>query len=137
MREAATPILRYVTYLYSKLDERDLLAFGLGDWCQPNRKNEGDHATPLVVTDSIVTADNLWKAMEIYDILGMAEQKDYVNALYQRLRMAIRKELIDLEHASVYGGTQTGQAIAIAYRMFEEDEIPNDVMKVIEVLEDY
>ena len=136
LREAAIPILRYVTYLYSKLDERDLLAFGLGDWCQPNRKSEGDHATPLVVTDSIVTADNLWKAMEIYDSLGMAEQKAYVNALYQRLRMAIRKELIDLEHASVYGGTQTGQAIAIAYRMFEEDEIPKAVEELVKRIRD-
>ena len=131
LREAAIPIIRYVSYLYSKLDEHDLLALGLGDWCQPNRKNEGDYATPLVVTDSIVTTDNLWKATEIYDILGMMEQKAYVSALYERLRTAIRKELIDINNASVYGGTQTGQAIAIAYRMFNEDEIPKAVAELV------
>lgn len=131
LEEAAIPIMRYVTYLYSKINERDLFEFGLGDWCQPNRKSEGDHATPLVVTDSIVTADNLWKAMEIYDALGMLEQKAYVGALYTRLRTAIRKELIDMETASVFGGTQTGQAIAIAYRMFEEEEIPKAVEELV------
>ena len=108
-----------------------MFEFVLGDWCQPNRKSEGDHATPLVVTDSIVTADNLWKAMEIYDALAMPEQKAYVEALYMRLRAGVRKELIDMDTVSVFGGTQTGQAIAIAYRMFEEEEIPKAVEELV------
>lgn len=131
LKEAAIPIMRYVTYLYSKINEKDLFEFGLGDWCQPNRKSEGDHATPLVVTDSIVTADNLWKAMGIYDALAMPEQKAYVEALYMRLRAGVRKELIDMDTVSVFGGTQTGQAIAIAYRMFEEEEIPKAVEELV------
>ena len=136
LREAATPIIRYITYLYSKLNENDLLKIGLGDWCQPNRKGESDYATPLEVTDSIVSVDIAKKAMAIFDALGMVEQKKYAEGLYQRLRKAIRKHLIDTESCSVMGNTQTGQAIALAYGLFREYEKEKAVLRLVELIEE-
>lgn len=136
LSEAAVPIMRYITYLYSKLNEKDLLEIGLGDWCQPNRKNEGDHATPLVVTDSIVAADIASKASAIFEALDMQEQKQYVQGLHRRLRNAIRQHLIDHEKCTVLGDTQTGQAIAIAYGMFEDTEVQKAVSRLVELIEE-
>lgn len=135
LREAATPIMRYLTYLYGKLNENDLLKIGLGDWCQPNRKGESDYATPLEVTDSIVAIDIATKAMAIYDALHMEEQKAYARGLWMKLRKAVRKHLIDLGSCSVVGDTQTGQAIALAYGVFEEEEKEKAVMRLLERIE--
>ena len=121
-KEAAISIIRYITYLYSMLNEKDLLAIGLGDWCQPNRKNEADYTTPLEVTDSMLAVDITEKAMAIFDALGMQEQKKYTESLNVRLRRAIRLHLIDYENCTVHGNTQTGQAQALAYGFFEGEQ---------------
>lgn len=134
LREAATPIIRYITYLYSKLNEKDLLKFGLGDWCQPNRKGEDDYETPLEVTDSMVSLDIARKAMTIFEALGMDEQKAYAEGLYQRLRKAIRKHLIDRESCLVMGETQTGQALALAYGLFRDYEKDKAVLRLVELI---
>ena len=136
LQEAAIPIMRYLTYLYSKLNEKDLLEFGLGDWCQPNRKGESDYATPLAVTDSIVAVDIAWKAMTIYEVLHMKEQKEYAKGLWVRLRQAVRRHLVELENCSVVGGTQTGQAIALAYGIFEEEEKEKAILCLLSRIEE-
>lgn len=136
LKEAAIPMMRYLTYLYSKLDDRDLLAIGLGDWCQPRRSREGDYATPLVVTDSIVAADIATKAAEMYQVLHMPEQTQYAKGLYERLKKAVRTHLMNPQEGTVYGDTQTGQAIALAYGMFEESEKEKAVDRLLELIEE-
>ena len=55
--------------LIQHLDERGLIAIGLGDWCQPG-VGAGDYDTPLVVTDTILTYDIAMKAAFVYEELG-------------------------------------------------------------------
>ena len=112
-------MMRYLSYLYSRLDSDDLLALGLGDWCQPGKKG-GGYDTPLVVTDSIVSIDIARKAEFIYGELDMPEQKQYAKALAERITKAFRKKLI--KDGLVEGSTQTGQAMALYYGMIEEKD---------------
>ena len=119
LEDAAAPLERYIGYLYSQLDERDLIAIGLGDWCQPG-KTGGGYDTPLVVTDSIVSVDIARKAEFIFNELGMAERKQFASGLAERLTTAIRKELI--KDGLVEGSTQTGQAMALYYGIIEEKD---------------
>ena len=121
LEELAAPLMRYLNYLFSRLDGKGLIAIGLGDWCQVGLI-EDQFKTPLVVTDTILTCDIAEKAAFIYGELGMEAQKWFALSLAERTRDAFRENLIDKASLTVEGGTQTGQAMALFYGMFTEEE---------------
>ncbi len=133
LEEVAVPLMRYLTYLYTQLDENGLIAIGLGDYLQPSLMAD-DHETPLIVTDSILTADIAAKAVFIYDVLEMPAQKQYAETLRRNMVASIRKNLIDEDSVSVKCNTQTGQAMAIFYDIFTEEEKPQAVSHLIELV---
>ncbi len=121
LEELAAPLMRYLNYLFSRLDGKGLIAIGLGDWCQVGLI-EDQFKTPLVVTDTILTCDIAEKAAFIYGELGMEAQKRFALSLAERTRDAFRGNLIDKASLTVEGGTQTGQAMALFYGMFTDEE---------------
>lgn len=110
------------------------MAYGLGDWCQAG-KIGSDFDTPLIVTDTIHSFDSAKKAAFIYEVLSMEEQKQYASALARRLREAFRKHLIDKEILVVKGNTQTAQAMALYYGMFEESEKTRAFAHLLKLIE--
>ena len=121
LEELAVPLMRYLNYLFTRLDGKGLIAIGLGDWCQVGLI-EDQFKTPLVVTDTILTCDIAEKAAFIYGELGMEAQKRFALSLAERTRDAFRENLIDKASLTVEGGTQTAQAMALFYGMFTEEE---------------
>ena len=121
LEELAVPLMRYLNYLFTRLDGEGLIAIGLGDWCQVGLI-EDQFKTPLVVTDTILTCDIAEKAAFIYGELGMEAQKQFALSLAERTRDAFRGNLIDKASLTVEGGTQTGQAMALFYGMFTDEE---------------
>ena len=121
LEELAAPLMRYLNYLFSRLDGKGLIAIGLGDWCQVGLI-EDQFKTPLVVTDTILTCDIAEKAAFIYGELGMEAQKRFALSLAERTRDAFRENLIDKASLTVEGGTQTAQAMALFYGMFTDEE---------------
>ena len=121
LEELAAPLMRYLNYLFTRLDDKGLIAIGLGDWCQVGLI-EDQFKTPLVVTDTILTCDIAEKAAFIYGELGMEAQKQFALSLAERTRAAFRENLIDKASLTVEGGTQTGQAMALFYGMFTDEE---------------
>ena len=121
LEELAVPLMRYLNYLFTRLDGKGLIAIGLGDWCQVGLI-EDQFKTPLVVTDTILTCDIAEKAAFIYGELGMEAQKRFALSLAERTRDAFRGNLIDKASLTVEGGTQTGQAMALFYGMFTDEE---------------
>lgn len=121
LKELSVPLMRYLNYLYSRLDEKGLIAIGLGDWCQVG-KNEWEFETPLVVTDTILTKDIAEKAAFIFDVLGKEEQKQFALSLVKITKEAFRNNLINFDTLEVEGKTQTAQAMAIYYGMFCDNE---------------
>lgn len=134
LEDLAVPMMRYLTYLYSRLDERDLLAIGLGDWCQPNRPESG-YATPKVVTDSVMALDIARKASFFYDVLALPAQKQFADTLAARITAAFRTHLMDHDALTVEGDTQTGQAIALYYGLFTEKEKAGALKHLIELID--
>lgn len=134
LEQLSVPLMRYLTYVYSRLDENDLIEIGLGDWCQPGR-NSGNYETPLVVTDSILTVDIARKASFFYDVLALPAQKQYADALAARVTNAIRTHLIDHESLTVKGDTQSAQAMAIYYGMFTEKEKAGALEHLLELID--
>ena len=133
LNDAAEPINKYLGYLYSKLDERNLISIGLGDWCQPSRR-EDNYSTPLLVTDSILVTDIAKKASYIFSVLKMQEYKEYADDLYARVAQGIKKHLIEHKSCIVYGDTQTAQAMALYYGMFEKAEKEKAVGHLVDLI---
>lgn len=137
LQDAALPILRYLSYIYTRLDNRDLVAIGLGDWCEADTTGGDKFSTPLVVTDSILTMDIAQKASFIYKVLGMPVHKDFADALAARVKTAIRTYLIDHETAIMEGDTQTGQAMGLFYGLFTPEEEPKALERLLQLIEKY
>ena len=137
LQEAALPILRYLSYLYSKLDERDLLAIGLGDWCEAGENRADGFSTPLVVTDSILAMDIAKKAAFIYKELSMPEYEAFAQGLAKRLTAGICTHLIDHEAAIMEGDTQSGQAMGLFYGLFTKEEQPKALERLIQLIEKF
>ncbi|MBR2338721.1 MAG: family 78 glycoside hydrolase catalytic domain, partial [Clostridia bacterium] len=134
LEEAATPILRYLQYLYTRLDENELMCIGLGDWNHAGRRCD-QYEAPLIVTDSILTVEIAEKAAFIYRVLGMSAQEQFAATLATTVRNAFRRHLIDFETGIVHGNCQTCQAMALHYGMFEAEEKPlafNYLLKLVE-----
>ena len=124
LKEAATPIMRYLNYLASTMTERDTYKVGLGDWCQVREKGN-EWGRPSVSSEVVLTItayDLAKKSAFIFGALGLETQKQFAESLASRLKKAFRDNLVDKATLTVEGDTQTGQAMALYYGMFEDDE---------------
>ena len=135
LEELSIPLMRYLNYLFSRLDEKGLIAIGLGDWCQVHHGGE-NYTTPLVVTDTVLTFDIAQKAAFIYEVLGEEPQKQFALALAGKVKTAFRENLLDKESGVVQGGTQTGQAMAIFYGLLTDKEKEKAFRKLLKCIEE-
>ena len=129
----AQAIVRYLRYLTTRMDADGLLSIGLGDWLQPGRPPEEPDA-PLRVTDSAMALDIAQKAAFLFQQTGMDEQYREAHTFAQSLRAAFRRHLIDFDTMTVAGNCQTSQTLAIAFDIFEPEEKPNAVQRLIELV---
>ena len=123
LEELSTPLMRYLNYLFSRLDEKGLMEIGLGDWCPPGVK-EDEFETPLVVTDTILTYDIAQKASFVYEVLEQEPQRQFALSLAKKVKTAFRENLLDMRSGAMKGNTQTGQAMAIFYGLLTDEEKP-------------
>lgn len=133
LEELSGPLMKYLRYLESRLDSRGLMEIGLGDWSEAGEEPCVFH-TPLVVTDSILTLDIAEKAAFFYDILGMTDEREYAKAFVVGMKSAIRKHLINYDDMTVFGNTQTAQAMGIYYGIFEHNEKQEAVSRLVELI---
>ena len=135
LEENATGIFRYLHYINRNLKENDLVELGLGDWCPPGKDNAGDYKAPVLLTDSIICMDVCNKAAQIFGVLTWENEKNYAQNLANKLRSAIRKELIDSNMLAA-GECQTSQAMALYYGIFNEDEKPTAEAQLLRLIEE-
>lgn len=124
LMEAATPIMHYLNFLIFTMTEKDTYKEGLGDWCQV-REVGNEWGTPTVSSEIVLTItayDLAKKAAFIFGVLGLDTQKQFACSLANRLRKAFRDNLIDKQTLTIKGDTQTGQAMALYYGLFDEAE---------------
>ena len=136
LKELSVSLMRYLNYLFSKLNEKGTIAIGLGDWCQV-REPGNEWGFPSVsreVTDTITTFDIANKAAFIFGVLGQTEQKQFADMLACKVRKAFRENLIDFTTMTVEGETQSGQAMALYYGLFEDDEKPAAFERLLEFI---
>ena len=135
LEELSTPLMRYLNYLFSRLDKDGIMEIGLGDWCPPGVKEDA-FKTPLAVTDTILTYDIAVKSAFVYEVLGQQPQRQFALALAERVKTAFREKLLNKETGEIKGGTQTGQAMAIYYGMLTVEEKPKALKLLIKYIAD-
>lgn len=126
LEENAEAIFRYASFLSRHRTKRGTLNNGLGDWCPVTKVK-----TPVEFTSSVVAMDNLSKSAFIFDVLKMELQKDFCLKLYDEIRSAVRKYLVDFSSMTAIGRCQTAQSMAIYYNVFDEGE-KQQAFKVLE-----
>ena len=119
IRDSAKAFLKYLAYLRTRVDERGLLAIGLGDWCHIDIVFP---ECPLVLTDSVISMDIAYKMAFLLDEVGLAEEVAYARSEGDRYRAAIRAHLIDQKSLIAHGACQTAQAMCLFYGLYEADE---------------
>ena len=122
-RESAASLLRYLAYIYSQRNDRGLVELGLGDWLQPG-KDAGDPTAPVYLTSSVMTMYIAKKSSDLFGALGLKLQKEFADKIYEEMRTAIRKNLIDFNTMTAINRSQTAQAICLYYGVFDECEKP-------------
>ena len=120
-RECSDSMLRYLSYISKNRRPDGLVELGLGDWLQPG-KGAGDPVAPLYLTDSVISMYIAEKSSKLFEALGLEAHKIFVDKLYNELRNAVRKNLIDFSTMTVITRCQTAQAICIYYNVFNEGE---------------
>lgn len=123
IEENTTLIMRYLVYISEKRDEKGLVAFGLGDWADPNVDKVGKILAPLVVTDSITVCDVARKAARLFDIAKKANERDYAQKLADEIKGSIRERLVDFNTMTVLGNCQGSQAYALECGIFNNCEL--------------
>ena len=83
IKENASMMLRYLSYVITRRDERGLVAIGLGDWVDPfEYYGHGTTiASPLVVTDSVMLYDIAKKAAHLFGQIGYTKEVDLISGL--------------------------------------------------------
>jgi len=133
IKENAVSMMRYLSYIIGRRDEKGLVAVGLGDWV-PVGKSASKYDVPLAFTDSVMVMDMARKAEEMFAAVGFDNYADYAHRIFKEMRGAIRLHLVDLETMTVSGSCQSGQAIGVYYGVFEENEKPMAVERLVEFI---
>jgi alpha-L-rhamnosidase len=136
IKDNAIMMMRYLDFISKKRDERGLICYGLGDWC-PVNKNCDDYDVPLEFTDSAMTMDSARKAALMFRAAGLENQAEFAEGLYYEMRDAIRSNLIDFNTMTVEGASQTGQAIALAFGIFDPAERSEAYTRLLEAVSEY
>ena len=127
----AHSMVRYLEYILTRRSPNGTIAIGLGDWVPVGG---GDYPVPLEVTDSVMVMDIAFKASEMLAAIGRTHQSAFAYGIYEDMRETVRRELVDLDTCVVKGNSQSGQAIGVYYDVFEEDEKPLAVEKLVELI---
>ncbi len=133
LQENAGAILRYLGYIESRMDERGLVDYGLGDWCPAG---ESCVRTPTVVTSTLTCLDYCCKAEIVFAVLGQTEYATHAARVGGALRAAARAYLVDTETLTVCGHTQTAQALGIFHGLFAEKERTGAVSRLLTLIEE-
>lgn len=135
--ENADAIVNYINYIASRRNDKGLVAVGLGDWLDPNW-NEYDEnskiASPLEFTDSVIVMRICEKAMHIFEQAGLSREVIIAENLRDEMRYAIRTHLIDKNTMTVVGDCQTSQAVALAYGVFNDNELPMARQRLLDII---
>lgn len=133
IKENASAMIRYLEYIIGKKESDGTVSIGLGDHA-PVGRNANDYLVPTKVSSSVAVMDIAKKAAEMFGVVGYTHHAAFAKGIYKEMRDTVRRELIDLDTCTVLGECQSSQAICIYYGVFDKDEEPKAVEKMVEYI---
>ena len=127
-------MMRYLEYISNRRDEDGLIAIGLGDWVPIGEPSAHNYQPRLAFTDSVMVYDMCKKAEKMFLAVGNTLDASYAERLGKELREAVRHNLIDFETMTVSCQSQSAQAMAIFYDIFEPYEKPEATRRLIDII---
>lgn len=134
VKENSHAMVRYLDYILTKRNENGTISYGLGDWC-PVGKAEHQYNVPLEFTDTVMVMDMARKASEMLSAIGKNHQAAFAKNVYDDFRRTIRNELLDKKTMTIKGNSQSGQAMALYYGVFEKEEEQQAFDRLLEIIE--
>ena len=115
LSDCADSIARYLGFGAGKRSTDGLVDYGLGDWCPV----DGCLKVCTEFTNSVALMDMAGKGAFIFGLLGQKERETAARAFAGELRSAIRKKYIRDEQGLAESGSQSAQALAVYYKLFD------------------
>lgn len=134
IRDNAAMIVSYFKYTLTRLNDRGLANFGLGDWVDPFPDENGMPRTPLEVTSTAELYDIGVKAAFLFEKAGLEKEAEFARDYAKKLREAFRRHLIDFDTMTVSGENRTAQAAALCRGLFDESEVSAARKRLIETV---
>ena len=134
IKENRHAMMRYLEYISNRRNHRGLVAIGLGDWAPVGAKSEGHYTTTLEFTDSVMVYDICTKAEKMFLAIGNTLDASFARQLGKEMRDAIRFSFIDFETMTAVCKSQSAQAMAIYYNIFENSEKPEALRRLVDLI---
>ncbi len=134
IKENRHAMMGYLEYISNRRDENGLVAIGLGDWVPVGEPSAHNYQPKLSFTDSVMVYDMCQKAEEMFLAIGNTLNASFAKQLGDEIKAAVRKNLIDVETMTVNCQSQSAQAMAIYYNIFEPSEKPEAARKLVELV---
>lgn len=136
IRDNLHAMFRYLQHMDSTRNEDGLIAYGLGDWCQAARAYVNRPTAPAVVTSTLFAMDLARKAAVLCSAVGAELQAAYARSLSDALRSAARKHFLRADGVTMTARTQTAQAAALHYGLFEPGEQPAAFRVLLQLIDE-
>ncbi|MBR3967902.1 MAG: family 78 glycoside hydrolase catalytic domain, partial [Clostridia bacterium] len=134
IKENRHAMMRYLEYISNRRDENGLVAVGLGDWSVVGGKSESHYTVKVAFAGSVMVYDMCKKAEKMFLAIGNTLDASFARQLGEEIKAAVRKNLIDFETMTVNDMSQSGQALAIYYNIFEPSEKPEATRKLAQLV---
>jgi len=119
LEENYDALKRYVAYLGTRAQD-DIVAYGLGDWCDVGPGNPGEsQLTSKGLTATAVWYQDIDVARQAAELLGHAEEARAFAALADRVKRAFNARFFDPATGQYDRGSQTAQAMPLALGLVE------------------
>ncbi len=118
--ENAQTLKNYIKYLDTKFNEKGLLTFGLGDWCEAGSLDVAVATSPIEVSDSLLCVDFYNKSIEIFKEIGDTEEVNNITLKRDNLINNFRKEYV--KNGQITVDSQTAEAFALSFGIYDENE---------------
>lgn len=135
LRDNADMIKKYLNYISGMRNESGIVEIGLGDWSQPYYEEKGMLA-PVPLTSSIMVYDMAIKSQYIFEKINMSDEEEFAKKLANEMRQALRDNFVDEKNCIAKGNCQTSQALFIAHKIFEADEIDKAYRHLLEMIKE-
>lgn len=133
IKDNAHMMMRYLEYILTRRNEDGTVAFGLGDWASVGRRFSR-FETPLAVSDTILVMDIAKKAAEMLEAIGQTHSANFAKGIYLDMRSTVRERLLDKDTCTIFGRTQTAQAMGLYHGIFEHEEEPKAFSVLLDLI---